>query len=188
MLKIIENYIRSLVNEVVDKGVNRLIQDQYIENLFEMVPASKKVGIINLVELAMRASQGKPISRPLGSHYHLSPWEKLLFNPVHLFHFPTPETETINTSVTIGKNSKKPLNISIPIMIAAMSFGGALSKSAKIALAKGASMAGTATNTGEAGLMEEEREAANLLIGQYNRGGWLNTPEKYSQLDAIEIQ
>jgi glutamate synthase domain-containing protein 2 len=138
-LKIIENYIRSLVNEVVDKGVNRLIQDQYIENLFEMVPASKKVGIINLVELAMRASQGKPISRPLGSHYHLSPWEKLLFNPVHLFHFPTPETETINTSVTIGKNSKKPLNISIPIMIAAMSFGGALSKSAKIALAKGAS-------------------------------------------------
>ncbi|NMA01251.1 MAG: FMN-binding glutamate synthase family protein, partial [Clostridia bacterium] len=42
--------------------------------------------------------------------------------------------------------------------------------------------------TGEAGLMEEEREAANLLIGQYNRGGWLNTPEKYSQLDAIEIQ
>lgn len=187
-MKIIENYIRSLVNEVVDKGVNRLIQDQYIENLFEMVPASKKVGIINLVELAMRASQGKPISRPLGSHYHLSPWEKLLFNPVHLFHFPTPETETINTSVTIGKNSKKPLNISIPIMIAAMSFGGALSKSAKIALAKGASMAGTATNTGEAGLMEEEREAADLLIGQYNRGGWLNTPEKYSQLDAIEIQ
>lgn len=73
-------------------------------------------------------------------------------------------------------------------MIAGMSFGGALSKKAKIALAKGASMAGTATNTGESGLMEEEREAASLLIGQYNRGGWLNTPDKYCRLDAIEIQ
>jgi glutamate synthase domain-containing protein 2 len=49
-------------------------------------------------------------------------------------------------------------------------------------------MAGTATNTGEAGLMEEEREAAGLLIGQYNRGGWLNDPAQYTRLDAIEIQ
>jgi glutamate synthase domain-containing protein 2 len=73
-------------------------------------------------------------------------------------------------------------------MIAAMSFGGALSKNAKIALAKAATMAGTATNSGEAGLLKEERENAQLFIGQYNRGGWLNTPEKYKQLDAVEIQ
>lgn len=26
------------------------------------------------------------------------------------------------------------------------------------------------------------------MIGQYNRGGWLNTPDKYKRLDAIEIQ
>ena len=37
-------------------------------------------------------------------------------------------------------------------MIAAMSFG-ALSKEAKIALAMGASLAGTATNTGEGGML-----------------------------------
>ncbi|MGI6226047.1 MAG: FMN-binding glutamate synthase family protein [Peptococcales bacterium] len=187
-MKIIDNYIRSLVNETIDKGLTRISNDQYIENLFEMVPASKKVGIINLVELVMRATQGMPIPRPLGSHFHFSPWEQLLFNPVHLFRFPTPENVGIGTSVTIGKNTKKPLTLAIPIMIAAMSFGGALSKSAKIALAKGASMAGTATNTGEAGLMEEERNEAHLLIGQYNRGGWMNTPEKYKRLDAIEIQ
>lgn len=69
-----------------------------------------------------------------------------------------------------------------------MSFGGALSKNAKIALAKAATMAGTATNSGEAGLLKEEREAAKLFIGQFNRGGWLNTPEKYKLLDAVEIQ
>lgn len=187
-MKIIGNYMRSIINDSIDKGLTRMAYDQYIENLFEMVPASKKVGIINLVELVMRATQGTPISRPLGSHLHFSPWDKLLFNPVHLFRFPTPEDDTINTSVTIGKNARKPLKISIPVMIAAMSFGGALSKSAKVALAKAATMLGTATNTGEAGLLEEEREEAGLLIGQYNRGGWLNTPEKYKMLDAIEIQ
>ncbi|WP_017755463.1 FMN-binding glutamate synthase family protein [Calidifontibacillus oryziterrae] len=186
--KLISNIVRSIVNETVDKALERMARDQYTENIFEMIPISKKVGTINLMETVIRSSQGQPPERPLGSHHHFSPWEKLLFNPVHLFRFPTPENVSISSSVTIGKRAKKPITLSIPIMIAAMSFGGALSKSAKIALAKAASKIGTATNTGEAGLMEEEREAASILIGQYNRGGWLNSPEKYKQLDGIEIQ
>lgn len=188
MFRFFSNMVRSVVNEAVDKAIERISRDQYTENTFELVTGAKKVGLINMMENVMRASQGKPPGRPLGSHIHMSPWEKLLFNPVHLVRFPTPENVAISSSVTIGKKAKKPLEIAIPIMIAAMSFGGALSKSAKIALAKGASMVGTATNTGETGLMEEEREAAKLLIGQYNRGGWLNAPEQYKRLDAIEIQ
>ncbi|MFO7263581.1 MAG: FMN-binding glutamate synthase family protein [Bacillota bacterium] len=188
MWKWLANLTRSLMNEVADKAVERMARDQYTENLFELVPVARKVGPVNLMETVMRANLGLPPARPLGSYRHFSPWEQFLFNPVHLFRFPTPEDVMVDTAVTIGPRAKKPLTIAIPIMVAAMSFGGALSKSAKIALAKGASMIGTATNTGEAGLLKEEREAARLLIGQYNRGGWLNTPEKYRQLDAIEIQ
>ncbi|TCL67377.1 glutamate synthase-like protein [Hydrogenispora ethanolica] len=188
MLKLVGNWVRSVAHETLEKALTRMIRDQYVENLFELVPAAKKVNPIYLVEIAMRAAQGSPIPRPLGSPVHFSPWEKILFNPVHLSSFPTPENVTIRTSVTIGQRARKPLTISIPVMIAAMSFGGALSKSAKIALAKAATMAGTATNSGEAGLLMEEREAAQLFIGQYNRGGWLNAPEQYRLLDAIEIQ
>lgn len=188
MFKFLSNITRSIVNETVDKAIERLARDQYTENIFEMIPISKKVNPIYLMETVMRANQGQPPARPLGSHIHGSPWEALYFNPVHLHRFPTPDDVAIGTSVTIGKHAKKPLHLSIPMMIAAMSFGGALSKKTKIALAKAASKIGTATNTGEAGLMEEEREAADLLIGQYNRGGWLNTPDQYSRLDAIEIQ
>lgn len=188
MLRLIENFIRSAINETVDKAITRAIRDQYTENLFEMLPATNKVGVTNLMEIAMRANQGTPISRPLGTPIHFSPWEKILFNPVHLFRFPTPETVGIRTSITIGHRAKKPMTISIPIMIAAMSFGGALSKSTKIALAKAATAVGTATNTGEAGLLEDERGAARLLIGQYNRGGWMNSADAYERLDAIEIQ
>lgn len=188
MFKWLANLTRSIVNEAVDKAIERLARDMYTENLMEMIPVAKKVGPITMMEIIMRASQGKPPGRPLGSHIHFSPWEKFLLNPVHLSPLPTPDHETISTSVTIGRKAKKPLTIELPIMIAAMSYGGALSKSAKIALAEAATLMGTATNTGEAGLLEEEREAAKLLIGQYNRGGWLNTPDKYSRLDAIEIQ
>jgi len=188
VLKLFDNLIRSFINEAVDKAITRTIRDQYTENLFEMIPSTQKVGITNLMEIVMRANHGTPVSRPLGSPIHLSPWEKILFNPVHLFRMPTPENVGIKTSITIGHRARKPMTISIPIMIAAMSFGGALSKNTKIALAKAATAVGTATNSGEAGLLEEEREAAQLFIGQYNRGGWMNTPDKYKRLDAIEIQ
>src|SRR5690606_19071332 len=160
MWKWLANLTRSLMNEVADKAVERMARDQYTENLFELVPVARKVGPVNLMETVMRANLGLPPARPLGSYRHFSPWEQFLFNPVHLFRFPTPEDVMVDTAVTIGPRAKKPLTIAIPIMVAAMSFGGALSKSAKIALAKGASMIGTATNTGEAGLLKEEREAA----------------------------
>ena len=187
-MKFIENIVRSVVNEVVDHTLSRLIKDQYTENMAAMIPVGRKVGFPNFMEILMRSSQGTPVPRPLGSHIHFSPWESVLFSPVHLFRMPTPEQIGIQTSVTIGPLARKPLTLSIPIMIAAMSFGGALSKNAKLALAKAATSVGTATNSGEAGLMKEEREAAHLFIGQYNRGGWMNTPDKYKQLDAIEIQ
>jgi len=186
--RMIENAIRSAVNETVDKAVTRIVRDSYVENLFEMVPTAGKVGVVPLMEIAMRAARGKPVERPLGSPLPFSPWEQLLFNPVHLDRFPVKDDAPIRKRVTIGPRAKKPLRIEIPVMMAAMSFGGALSKRAKIALAMAATNLGTATNSGEAGLLEEERAAADKFIGQYNRGGWMNTPDKYRRLDAIEIQ
>src|SRR5690606_16236007 len=79
-------------------------------------------------------------------------------------------------------------NLKIPVMITGMSYGASVSLPFKIALAKGASLVGTATNTGESAVTAEERQAAKYLIGQYNRGGWLNSSEQLEQLDAIEVQ
>lgn len=147
-MKFIENIIRSVMNEAVDKTLSRIIKDQYTENLAATIPVGRKVGIPNFIEILMRSSSGTAIPRPLGSYIHFSPWESVLFNPVHLFRMPTPEQIGIQTSVTIGPLAQKPLTLSIPIMIAAMSFGGALSKNAKIALAKASTFVGTATNSG----------------------------------------
>lgn len=72
-------------------------------------------------------------------------------------------------------------------MIGAMSFG-ALSKEAKIALAKGATIAGTSTNTGEGGVLPEERQNAKTLIIQYSTGRFGITEEILKKADAIEIK
>jgi glutamate synthase domain-containing protein 2 len=180
--------IHRMVGAVADAVVSRMMQDPYTENLFSYVTVLQKLTARGLVEAGMRAESGKPLQRPLGSPVVLSRWEYLLFNPVHLWRMPTPDGVQIHTGVTIGPRARKPLSLEIPILISGMSYGGALGLKAKIALARGASMAGTATNSGEAPLVPEERREARFFIGQYNRGGWMNDPASLAQLDAIEIQ
>ncbi|SFI97098.1 FMN-binding glutamate synthase family protein [Thermoflavimicrobium dichotomicum] len=180
--------IYRVINAVVDSVVSRVMQDPYTENLYSYITIVQKLSAKAIVEAGMRAETGKPLERPLGSPVVLSRWEQLMFNPVHLYRMPTQDGVEIQTGVTIGPKAKKPLSLEIPILISGMSYGGALGLKAKMALARGASMAGTATNSGEAPLVAEERREAKFFIGQYNRGGWMNDPESLSQLDAIEIQ
>jgi glutamate synthase domain-containing protein 2 len=72
-------------------------------------------------------------------------------------------------------------------MIAAMSFG-ALSKEAKIALAMGATLSGTATNTGEGGMLPEERKYASKLIAQYASGRFGVSAAYLNNSEAVEIK
>lgn len=180
--------IHRIINTVADSVVHRMVKEPYTENIFSFLTVAQKLTTRAIIEAGMRAETGKPIQRPLGSPIVLSRWEQLLFNPVHLYRMPTPDNKKIETKTIIGLNARKPLKLDIPILITGMSFGGALSLQAKIALAKGASLLGTATNSGEAPLVKEERQEAKYFIGQYNRGGWMNDHESLSQLDAIEIQ
>ncbi len=180
-------FTKELIEKYMGGVVDRLVEDKYTENLWEMYGTTKKVTPQLLVETAMRSEQGVPLERPFGSPQLFSPWNELMFNPVHLFRMPVPDSEQVNTGVLLGPKASRPLELKIPIVISGMSYGGALSKKAKIALARGASLVGTASNSGEAPLLQEEREAAHYFIGQYNRGGWM-TEEMLKQLDMVEIQ
>jgi len=176
------------MNNMMDQMMNRMMEDPYTENLFSFVTIMNKLSPRAIIEAGMRAESGKPIERPLGTYNIQSEWNKLLLNPVHIFKLPTQDGVQINTQTVIGPKAKRPLKLEIPILITGMSYGGALSLKAKIALAKGATMAGTATNSGEAPLVAKEREAAKYFIGQYNRAGWINDDKQLKELDAIEIQ
>ena len=176
------------LNPIVDEGVHELFTRQYNNNLGLMDSVLKKFTFRRILEAGLRAEFAVPLSRPLGSPIVLSEWEKILFNPRQLFELPTENLNSISSETVIGPNAKRPLKLDIPIIISAMSHGGSLSEKMKLALAKGATMAGTATNTGESTVVESERKAAKFLIGQCNRSGWLSSEDKLSQVDAIEVQ
>jgi len=93
----------------------------------------------------------------------------------------------INLKTKIGgRYGAKPLSLSMPVMIAPMSFG-ALSRSVKIALARASRFSGISENTGEGGMLDEQREEADQLIFQCLSGrlGW--NIKDMQRADAIEI-
>ena len=85
-------------------------------------------------------------------------WDDIQFLTAQLHRVPKLDDDPIETGVTIGPGAKKPLKLKIPLFVSDMSFG-ALSREAKIALAKGAEMAGTGICAGEGGSLDEERHA-----------------------------
>lgn len=179
---------RKLFGDISTDVIKTIMTDLYDENLWEFVSATTKFSPQVVVETNLRSQEGKLINRPLGSPKKFPSLDQLMFNIAQLEVMPTPLPEPVDTKVTIGKRCRQPLIIDIPIMISGMAYGAALSEQAKIALAKGAALAGTSTNTGEGPFLKSERQAAKKLIIQYNRGNWNKSEEILRQADAIEIQ
>ena len=85
-------------------------------------------------------------------------WDDIQLLTAQLHKAPLLEDEAVGTEVVIGPNAQKPLRLDIPLFVSDMSFG-ALSEPAKIALARGAELAGTGICSGEGGMLPQEQEA-----------------------------
>ena len=95
--------------------------------------------------------------------------------------------EKCETKTVLGARfAKKPLELDIPIYITGMSFG-ALSLEAKMALAKGASMAGTATCSGEGGMIPPERDLSTKWYYQCIQSRYGFNPHHLMLADACEF-
>ena len=83
-------------------------------------------------------------------------WDDIQILPAQLARKPLMDDAVVDSLVTIGPRAAKPLTLSIPLFVSDMSFG-ALSEEAKIALARGAEIAGTGICSGEGGMLPEEK-------------------------------
>ena len=92
-------------------------------------------------------------------------FDDLTFLPCSLTRIPLEGyRERCETKTVLGTRfAEKPIELDIPIMITGMSWG-ALSYNAKVALAKGASEAGSSNTTGDGGMLAAEREHSRVLI------------------------
>lgn len=138
-------------------------------------------------EIHQMAVTGKTISGAMGTNMQMPGWDDILLLGAQLNPAPLNEDEHVTTMTVIGRNAKKPMVLESPVYISHMSFG-ALSKEAKVALAKGSAMAHTAMCSGEGGILPEEREAAYKYIFEYIPNKYSVTDENLRTADAIEIK
>jgi glutamate synthase domain-containing protein 2 len=125
---------------------------------------------------------------PMGSEQRNYPsFDEIYFLPGQLAVLPLLDDVPVNTEVVIGSKRNKPLKLAAPVYVSHMSFG-ALSREAKMALAKGSAMFGTMMCSGEGGMLPESRQLAEQYVFEMASGyfGW--TEEHIAQADGIEIK
>jgi len=180
---------RYYVNKISDYTLSRLLSEQYSHNITEILTSFKRITVQNIIELNLRAQNGKTIERPLGSPKRFPGYDMLMFSTSIMTKLSLSESTEIDMKVTIGPKAMKPLSINIPLMISGMAYGLALSEETKIALAKAARIMETTTGSGEGPLLPEEREEAGKYILQISRWSWgERTDEQISSADMLEVQ
>ena len=114
-------------------------------------------------------------------------WDDIQILPAQMARKPLLDNVPVRTSVTIGPRAEKPLKLDIPLFVSDMSYG-ALSEEAKIALARGAQLAGTGICSGEGGMLpEEQAENARYFYELASaKFGW--KPELVERVQAFHFK
>ena len=117
----------------------------------------------------------------------LPDWDDIQIITAQLATPPLLDDDPVGTDVVIGPNAQKPLRLEIPLFVSDMSFG-ALSETAKVALATGAEMVGTGICSGEGGMLPEEQAANSRYFYELASGrfgfGW----DKLEQVQAFHFK
>lgn len=180
---------RWILKIIVRKTGKIILTDNYQENIMELLPGLRHVGIQNVIENTMRAHTGILLDRPLGGSAKKWPhFDSITFIPVQTSPFPIDKEEEIDVAVTLGPCAEKPMKINTPLMISGMGYGVSLSEQARLALAQAAKNVGTALNSGQGGILPEELSTAGKYILQFSKTEWGKDEAFIKRADMIEIR
>ena len=117
----------------------------------------------------------------------LPKWDDIQFVTAQLARRPQLDHVPVATAVVIGPNARKPLELDIPLFVSDMSFG-ALSEEAKVALSRGAELAGTGICSGEGGMLPEEKAENSRYFYELASGrfGW--SLDKVADVQAFHFK
>lgn len=133
------------------------------------------------------AESGKSANSSMRTLEKFVDFKSILFKGVQLYRMPLNEEVEVNLRTVIGKRARKPLVLELPFYVSHMSFG-AISKEAKVALAKGSSLVGTAMCSGEGGMLPESRKAARFYIYEQGTSAFTYDEDIMKMADAVEIK
>lgn len=180
---------RWILKKIVQKSARILFTDSYQENLLEMLPGFRHMGVQNVLENNLRAETGDLLHRPLGGASQKWPnFDSITFIPAQTDPFPTDGETNVDVKVTIGPKAKKPLHLDKPFMISGMGYGISVSDKVRMALMQAANETGIAINSGEGGILQEEIKQAKKFILQFSKTEWGKEQETIEQAAMIEIK
>ncbi|GIN92247.1 FMN-binding glutamate synthase family protein [Siminovitchia terrae] len=179
---------RWIMKRIVKQTTKIIFTDSYQENIVEIIPGLKHMGIQNVLENNLRSETGDLLHRPLGSSKTWPHLDTITFIPAQTSPFPVSSEDDVDVSVTIGPKAKKPMKIDIPLMISGMAYGVGLSQQARVALAGAANNTGTAINSGEGGILDEELDTAGNYILQFSKTEWAKDEKFIKRANMIEIK
>jgi len=150
------------------------------EPTLELIHALARDGLEKTGHHGPLAAMGVP--RPT-----LPQWDDIQVLTAQLATKPLLEDTKVGTELIVGSNAKKPLRLNIPIFVSDMSFG-ALSEEAKIAMARGAEMAGTGICSGEGGMLPEEQAENSRYFYELASAKFGFTEDLLSKVQAFHFK
>jgi glutamate synthase domain-containing protein 2 len=179
---------RFVFERVFRDAMQRVFEEPYTANLAEGLTALRKFGVQWTIENELRSHEGSPLEKPIGTARAIPHFDGLLFSPAQLHRRALDHQVPVTTTTIIGKHSRRPLVLSMPVMVTAMGYGVALSKPFVRAIMKGAALADTASNSGQGPWLPEFRSLAKHLVVQYHAATWRPSAEVLQKADMIEIR
>jgi glutamate synthase domain-containing protein 2 len=126
------------------------------------------------------AAMGVPASE-------LPAWNDIQLLTAQLARAPLLDDDPVGTDVVIGPRAARPLHLEIPIFVSDMSFG-ALSREAKVSLARGAELAGTGIASGEGGMLDAEQQENSRYFYELASGRFGFSFDKLERVQAFHFK
>ncbi len=180
VILIVPMLAKRLIHSVLTKPMSDTLAELYI--------SMRSTPPMDFLYSSLRANTGDVVIRPMGSARPLHGFDDLALVPAQLSSHPVLAAEPVDLSVTLGKRTAKPVTISMPLYISGMAYGLALTKEARLAMAKASRESDIPLNSGQGPFLEEERRLASQYVLQFGRWAWNRDPDILRQADMIEVQ
>jgi glutamate synthase domain-containing protein 2/nitrite reductase/ring-hydroxylating ferredoxin subunit len=166
-------------------------REKYLGNFADTHPieSEDKVGEIqHLAKYGLSKVGHHGFSEAMGvPRTDLPKWDHIQVLTAQLHRLPLFDEDEVNTETFIGPKAQKPLQLDIPLFVSDMSFG-ALSEEAKVALAKGAEMAGTGICSGEGGMLPDEQAANRRYLYELASAKFGFSEDKLKHVQAFHFK
>ena len=145
-----------------------------------LIQALAKDGLSKVGHHGPSAAMGVPRDQ-------LPKWDDIQIVTAQLARKPLVDEHAVETGLVLGPGAEKPLSLEIPLFVSDMSFG-ALSAEAKVALAKGAELAGTGICSGEGGMLPDEQAGNSRYLYELASAKFGFTMEKVQKCQAFHFK